>query len=96
MSRDRFKKLFDKAEESFDKKFGSEINSITDLSELDLDKATPNLEDRELLKKIQLTVKDATQKNLSQAEVIENIKKIGDKAVDLVKKNFPKIKDLFD
>lgn len=41
---------------------------------------------------IQKVVKDATQKNLSQAEVIENIKKIGDKAVDLMKKNFSKKK----
>lgn len=87
----RFTDKFKKADDSFDNQYSKIIEDLKGLSEEEIKPVTPNVSSRDELLK---AVKEASDKNLSQAELVDNIKGLGEVAIKLAKK-IPMLKKLF-
>ena len=85
----RFTKSFEEADKSFKRENQEAIGKLFDklkgLSGEEFAKLIPDVEKRSELIKI---VEDAKDRNLSQAELLENISKLGTVTVDVCKKLF--------
>ena len=86
MPENRFKALFEKADEAFDGAYSKELNELSGLSREEIDELTPCTTDRRTYNVLTKVVEDASRKNLSQAELSKNIRELGDLAVSLAKK----------
>lgn len=87
----RFTDKFKKADDSFDNQYSKIIEDLKGLSEEEIKSVTPNVSDYDKLLK---AVKEASDKNLSQARLVKNIKDLGEVAIKLSKK-IPTLKKLF-
>lgn len=92
--RERLRRLVKKADESFNGKYKDELNQLTGLSKEEVDSVTPDTEDSRTYSILLKVVEEASRKNLTQAELVEDIKELGDIAVKIAKK-IPKLAQLF-
>ena len=84
MSKNEYNDLFNDANTAFDSEYKEELNKLKGLSEQEIAQISPSAKKSysELIK----VIEDASRKNLSQAELIERIKKLGSVAVKIAKK----------
>ena len=83
---DRLDRLFKEADEAFDGKYSSEVNELNGLSQSDIDKITPGTADLRTYKVLVKLVEEASQENMDKAELIEEIKDIGEIGISIAKK----------
>lgn len=93
MSNNRFKDLFAKADAAFNGKFKDELNALNGLSKTEIDAMTPGTADLRMYSVLIKVVEKASRDNLAQAQLIEDIKELGDLAIKIAKK-IPRLKDM--
>lgn len=84
--RERLKNLAQKADESFNGKYKNELDALLGLSKEEIDSVTPDTTDSKTYSILLKVVEEASRKNLTQAELVEDIKELGDVAVKIAKK----------
>jgi hypothetical protein len=78
-----------KNREAFQGEYADEINALLGLSRETVDAITPDSTDLAEYDRLIEVVKDASRKNLSQAELKVRIRELGDVAVQIAKKVAP-------
>jgi hypothetical protein len=86
MAKNRFDDLFAEAEAAFNGKYKDELNSLLGLSKEEIDSVTPGTTDLQIYAVLIKVVEDASRRNLSQAQLIKNIKALGATAIKIAKK----------
>jgi len=86
MTRNRFKKIFTEAAVAFNGEYKDEINLLLGLSQQDIDTLVPGTTDLQTYLALIKVVEDASRNNTSQAELVNNIKSLGDIAIKIAKK----------
>ena len=86
MPENRFTKLFAEADAAFDGIYKKELNELTGLSKEEIDAITSDAEDLRVYSVLIKVVEKASMENLKQAQLIEDIKELGDVAVKIAKK----------
>ena len=82
----RFSKLFAEADAAFNGIYKVELDSLTGLSKEDIDSITPGTEDLRVYSVLIKVVEKASKENTSKAQLIGDIKELGDIAVKIAKK----------
>jgi hypothetical protein len=72
--------------EAFEGEYGDEIDGLLGLSRDEIDAITPGVTDLETYAKLIDVVKEASRRNLSQAELKDRIQALGSIGVDIAKK----------
>lgn len=72
---------------AFEGQYAAEINELMGLSRAEIDAITPDATDLQVYDRLIAVVKRASQHNLSQAQLADNIKALGDVAVTIAKKS---------
>lgn len=80
------KKDLEAGRKAFEGKYASEINDLMGLSREEIDAITPGMDDLQAYDQLITVVKLASRHNLSQAQLADNIKALGDVAVAIAKK----------
>ena len=86
MADNRFTELFAEADAAFRGKYKKELNELVGLSKEEINSVTPGTTDLQVYSVLIKVVEQASKNNLSQAQLIENIKELGDVAVKIAKK----------
>jgi tRNA U54 and U55 pseudouridine synthase Pus10 len=86
MAENRFDDLFADADAAFNGRYKKELNQLMGLSKEDIDAITPETTDLKIYAVLVKVVEKASKDNLSQAQLVENIKSMGDVAVQIAKK----------
>jgi len=81
----RFEDLFKEADAAFDGHYKKTLDELTGLSDEQLKSAIPDTEDRRVYDKLIILVKEASKDNLSKAELVGEIKELGEVAVKIAK-----------
>tara|TARA_R110001592_G_scaffold68401_1_gene209613 strand:+ start:656 stop:940 length:285 start_codon:yes stop_codon:yes gene_type:complete len=81
-----FDDLFAEAEAAFDGEYKNELNSLLGLSREEIDAVTPGTTDLKTYDVLISVVKKASKDNLSQAQLANNIKDLGEVAIEIAKK----------
>ena len=81
-----FDDLFAEAEAAFDGEFKNELDSLLGLSKEEIDAVTPGTTDLKTYDVLIGVVKKASKNNISQAQLINNIRSLGDVAIEIAKK----------
>lgn len=92
--RERLRRLAQKADESFNGKYKEALDQLTGLSKDEINSVTPDTEDSRTYSVLLKVVEEASRQNLTQAELIDDIKELGDVAIKIAKK-IPKLASLF-
>ncbi|MDA9303617.1 hypothetical protein N9Q03_00595 [Flavobacteriaceae bacterium] len=82
----RFSKLFAEADAAFNGIYKVELDSLTGLSKEDIDSIIPGTEDLRVYSVLIKVVEKASKENTSKAQLIGDIKELGDIAVKIAKK----------
>lgn len=82
----RFDDLFAEADNAFNGKYKDQLNQLMGLSKDEIDSLTPDTTDMSTYSKLIKVVEKASQENMNQADLITNIKSLGDLAVKIAKK----------
>ena len=86
MPENRFEDMFSEANDAFDGTYKKELDALTGLSKDEVNSVTPDVTDlKEYLALIKV-VEKASRDNISQAELITNIKNLGEIAIKIAKK----------
>jgi len=94
MSRDRVKRIFTDAAKAFSGDYRDELTQLLAISHTEIASLTPGTADYQTYLALIKVVEDASRQNLSQADLVGNIKKLGDTAIKIVSK-VPKLLELF-
>ena len=86
MPENRFTRLFAEADAAFNGKYRNELNKLVGMSKAEIDNIVPGTTDLQTYYVLIKIVEEASRKNLTQAQLIVNIKKLGDIAVKIAKK----------
>ena len=90
-----FDELFRIADEAFNGQYQTQLNQLTGLSKEEIDAITPNdTTDLKVYSVLVKVVEHASKVNMSQADLIKNIKSLGEIAVKIAKK-VPALASLF-
>ncbi|QMU66113.1 MAG: hypothetical protein GKR88_18770 [Flavobacteriaceae bacterium] len=92
--RQRLKELAKKADESFNGKYKKELDQLMKLSKDQIEAVIPDTEDTRTYSILLKVIEEASRKNLTQAELVEDIKELGDTAIKIAKK-IPTLASLF-
>lgn len=90
----RFEKLFEEADAAFNGSYKDELDGLTGLSKEDINAITPDTEDMKVYSVLIEIVKKASKENISKAQLVSDIKELGEIAVKIAKK-VPKLASLF-
>jgi len=82
----RFSQLFSDADAAFNGKYKNELDKLTGLSREEIDSITPGTEDLRVYSVLVKVVEQASKENLSQAQLLDNIKELGVVAIKIAKK----------
>ena len=83
----RFDDLFGEADAAFSGTYKSQLNDLMGLSKSEIEEVTPNgLTDISIYNKLIEVVKQASKDNISQADLITNIKSLGEIAIKIAEK----------
>lgn len=93
MAENEFEGLFTEADAAFNGIYKKELNGLKGLSKEDIDSAIPGTTNSQIYSDLIKVVEKASKDNLSQAQLIEKIKELGDVAVKIAKK-VPQFADL--
>jgi hypothetical protein len=72
---------------AFEGKYSTEIDELMGLSRVEIDAITPGSADLQVYDQLMAVVKQASRHNLSQAQLTDNIKALGEIAVAIAKKS---------
>ena len=86
MSDNKFTDLFKEADDSFNKKYASELEALKGLSPSEIQAIEPGTQGTETYAALIKVVQQASQENLTQAELVDKIKQLGSTAVSIAKK----------
>jgi tRNA U54 and U55 pseudouridine synthase Pus10 len=86
MAENRFDDLFADADAAFNGRYKTELNQLMGLSKEEINAITPDTTDLKIYAVLIKVVEKASKDNLSQAQLIQNIKSMGDVAVQIAKK----------
>ncbi len=87
MGSNRFSDLFAEADAAFDGKYKDELDKLIGLSKAEINLVTPNdTEDLKVYDVLVQVVKKASKDNVKQADLIDDIKELGEVAVKIAKK----------
>lgn len=84
--RERFRRLTTEINDSFSGKYSEALDQLTGLSKDEINSATPHTEDSRTYSVLIKVVEEASRKNFTQAELVEDIKELGEVAVKIAKK----------
>ncbi|KAB1065581.1 hypothetical protein [Salibacter halophilus] len=90
----KFSELFKEADAAFDGAFKEELNDLNGLSKEEVDSVTPDTEDLRTYSVLNKVVEKASKENITKAQLVEDIKELGDVAVKIAKK-VPSLASLF-
>ncbi|WP_319590174.1 hypothetical protein [uncultured Draconibacterium sp.] len=82
----RFSELFAEADAAFNGAYKKELDNLTGLSKKEIDAVTPGTEDLRIYSVLVKVVEQASKKNISKAQLANDIKELGDIAVKIAKK----------
>ncbi len=88
------RRILEENHKAFVGKYKDEVNDLLGLSRDEIDEITPDATDLEAYDRLITVVKDASAKNLKQAQLKERILQLGGIAVSIAKK-IPKLAALF-
>lgn len=91
----RFSKLFAEADAAFNGAYKEALEKLAGLSKEDVDSVTPDTEDSRVYLVLIKVVERASKENSSKAQLIEDIKELGDVAVKIAIK-VPQLAILFE
>jgi hypothetical protein len=86
MTENRFTDLFVQADAAFNGLYQKELNDLLGLSKDEIDAITPGTTDLKIYSVLIKVVEKASKENMSQAELIDHIKDLGEVAVKIAKK----------
>jgi oligoendopeptidase F len=92
--RKKLKKKLEENRKTFEGKYKEQLNGLLGLSKAEIDSITTDMTDLEVYDNLISLVKEATKANLNQAQLIKQIKDLGDVAVEIAKK-VPSLAALF-
>jgi len=84
MDAQKWQEIRRKAREKTDKEFASEASSLTRLTDEEIKKIAPSIEDREKLAELMEIVQDDTKSNEEKANAIKNIKGLAEIAAKIL------------
>jgi tRNA U54 and U55 pseudouridine synthase Pus10 len=84
--RERLGRLTEEINESFNGKYSEALDQLTGLSKEEINAVTPGTEDLRTYSALIKVVEEASRKNVTQAELVEDIKELGEVAVKIAKK----------
>jgi hypothetical protein len=84
--RERLGRLTEEINESFNGKYSEALDQLTGLSKEEINAVTPGTEDLRTYSVLIKVVEEASRKNITQAELVEDIKELGEVAVKIAKK----------
>tara|TARA_R110001632_G_scaffold23425_2_gene66295 strand:+ start:878 stop:1159 length:282 start_codon:yes stop_codon:yes gene_type:complete len=90
----KYTKLAEEADKAFNGDYSNELNDLVGLSKEELESVIPNTESKNTYLALIKVVEQASKENIKQADLISNIKELGDVAVNIAKK-VPGLKNLF-
>ncbi|WP_394692385.1 hypothetical protein [Hyphobacterium sp.] len=76
----------ERAEATLNGRFASIYRELRGLSPEDINDITPDTSDQKEYEKLMALVQEATQRNLSQAQLVDRIRQLGNTAVTIAKK----------
>lgn len=82
----RLKEQLKTSREAFAGKYKDELSLLAGLSRTEIDAITPGITDLQKYDALIAVVKEASRVNLAQAELVVQIKKLGDIAITIAKK----------
>lgn len=82
----RFSELFAEADAAFNGLYKDELNRLSGLSREEIDSVTPGKEDLKVYSVLIKVVEKASRENISKAQLINDIKDLGEVAVKIAKK----------
>ncbi len=82
----RFSALFEEADAAFNGVYKAELDKLIGLSKEDIDSVTPDTEDLRVYSVLVKVVEKASRENISKAQLVSDIKELGDIAVKIAKK----------
>ncbi len=94
MTDNRFEDLFAEADAAFNGKYKNELNELMGLSQTEIKALSPETTDLSTYNKLIKIVEHASKVNMSQADLITNIKSLGTLAIKIAKK-VPTLANLF-
>lgn len=86
MPDNQFTDIFNEADDAFNSGYKKELDALKGLSEEEICSVIPKTADQKIYSTLIQVVEKASKDNLSQAQLIENIKDLGEVAVQLAKK----------
>tara|TARA_R110002050_G_scaffold135508_4_gene258214 strand:- start:90 stop:374 length:285 start_codon:yes stop_codon:yes gene_type:complete len=86
MPENRFSALFAEADAAFNGKYKMELNELAGLSKEEIDAVAPGTTDLKMYLILTQVVEQASKNNLSQAQLVEDIKELGELAVKIARK----------
>lgn len=86
MPKNRFTQLFRDADAAFNGQYKEELNALQGFSKEEIDAIIPGTEDLQVYSVLIKVVEQASKDNLAQAQLIEDIKELGEVAVKIAKK----------
>lgn len=86
MPKNRFDALFAEADAAFDGAHHKALNELTGLSRKEVDSVIPGTADLRTYNVLMKVVEDASRNHLSQAQLVNNIRELGEVGVKLAQK----------
>ncbi len=90
----RLKEQLKASREAFDGKYKDQLSQLSGLSHEEINAIAPGITDLQIYDALIAVVKEASRINLSEADLVAQIKKLGDTAVAIAKK-VPSLAALF-
>ncbi|MBL4560584.1 MAG: hypothetical protein JKX79_06320 [Labilibaculum sp.] len=84
--RAKLKKRFKKIHKAFIGEYADELKALQGLSQAEIGEITPDNTDIEIYRKLIAIVEEASVRNFTQAELLEDIQELGKVAVTIAKK----------
>lgn len=82
----RFTKAFADANAAFDAQYANELKQLKGLSTEEINAILPDTNSAQVYQELISLVEKASKENMAQAQLISNIKKLGDVAIKIAKK----------
>ena len=82
----KYTKLAEEADKAFNGDYSEELNDLVGLSKEELESVIPDTQNKNTYKALIKIVEQASKENTKQADLINNIKELGEVAVNIAKK----------
>ena len=82
----RLKRLFEEADAAFDGLYARELEELSGLSRAEIDQISPGTTDLKTYNVLMKLVEEASRENMKKAELIQQIKELGEVGVSIAKR----------